>query len=348
MNRDSDELSNRKVLEYLHQLEQRIERIETHLNLSEAKDTEPVEEIPAFQEEDALEYRIGQFWLAKIGIVVLAIGVVFLLTFPYQNLPPVLPSLFGYFIAAALFGLSYYLRDSISYIARYFLGGGLVLVYFSTMRLYFFSSQPVLSNLTTEILLLIFVAALNLGIALRRRSAYLTAVGLTLGYITLILSNHPYFIFGMISLLAALTIYFTHKFNWRNLIFLGIALSYFTHLNWFINNPLLGNDLKMLSAPTYHVYFLLIYAVIFAAGSYYRNKKQPEDDILIASTVLNGLGCFVLYFLITILKMKTELPFYHFIAAIVFIAMAILFWLKEKSKYSTFTYNNIYTRTKIY
>ncbi len=344
MNRHSEGLNESKLVEYLQQLEQRIKRIEVHLNLSVEGEIEPLEEryIPqeaAKKEEDALEYHIGQYWLAKIGIVVLAIGVAFLLTFPYQNLPPFLPSLFGYLIAAAIFGLSYYWRDSFSYISRYLLGGGLVLVYFSTMRLFFFSSQPVLTDLKAEVVLLLLVVALNLVVSWRRRSIYLTAVGLTLGYITLILSNHAYFIFVMISVLSGLTVYFKLKFEWRNLIFLGIALSYFTHLNWFINNPLMGNELKLLAEPAGHVYFLLIYAVIFATGNYYRKKEQPEDDVLITCTILNGLGSFVLYFLITLLQMKTELPFYHLIAAVVFLSLATTFWLKERSKYSTFTYS---------
>ncbi len=345
MNDASEDFSG-NISHYLKQLEQRIQRIEQHLGLSGEIETEALDEPTASEsqpvvEEDALEYRIGQFWMAKIGIVVLALGIVFLLTFPYKDVAPFLPSLFGYLIAGAIFVLARYLHDSFSYISRYLVGGGLVLFYFSTLRLYFFSAEPLLNNLTIEIALLLLVVAVNLIVSWRRQSVYLTAISLTLGYITVILSNQAIFTFLMIAILSTLTVYLKLKFRWDNLIFLGIILSYFTHLNWFMNNPLLGNELQLLSSPSWHAYFLLLYAVIFAAGNYFREKDKPEDDLLIANTVLNCLGCFVLYFFITLIKMKADLPVYHLIASVVFVAVAIAFWIKERSKYSTFAYSII-------
>ena len=121
MNNSSENQNGYKVHNYLKYLENRISKIESRLNISP-----PNEEEKSYlttpstakhtQKDESLEFRIGQYWLPKVGIVVLSIGIIFLLTFPYQNLSPIIPSLFGYGLAAGIFGLSYYWRESFSYI----------------------------------------------------------------------------------------------------------------------------------------------------------------------------------------------------------------------------------------
>lgn len=343
MNNSSENQNGYQNHNYLKHLENRITRIESHLNITlpteEEKSHSTIKSAAkSSQTEDSLEFKIGQYWLPKVGIVVLSLGIIFLLTFPYQNLSPIIPSLIGYVLAAGIFGLSYYWRESFAYISRYLLGGGLLLLFFSTMRLYFFSQQPVLTNLNIELVLLSLIVTINLFISVRRKSVYLTSVNLALGYITAILSNQPYFIFVSIAFLSTIAVYFKIKYQWHNFIFLGILLSYFTHLIWFINNPFLGNELQLVSSPEINVLFLLIYAMIFAAGNLFRGKEISEDNSLIVNTIINCLGCFVLYLIITVTTIKESLSLYHIIASVIFLMLSIAFWQKEKSKYSTFAY----------
>ena len=334
MNNSSENQNGYQTHNYFKYLENRIARIESRLDI-----TPPTEEEKSYlttpnaaklsQKDESLEFRIGQYWLPKVGIVVLSLGIIFLLTFPYQNLSPVIPSLFGYILAAGIFGLSYYWRESFSYISRYLLGGGLVLLFFSTMRLYF---------LNIELVLLILIVAVNLFISIRRKSVYLTSVNLALGYVTAILSNQPYFIFISIASLSAIAIYFKLKYQWHNFIILIIILSNFTHLVWFINNPFFGNELHLVSSHPINIFFLMIYAVIFALGNLFRGKDLPEDDMFIVNTLLNCLGFFVLFLIITLTTIKTNLPTYYIIASAMLLSISIAFWLREKSKYSTFVY----------
>jgi uncharacterized membrane protein len=334
---------NNRIKEYLKRLEARIERLEEHLNIT-AIETEEVstakEKIPPSSAEasDILEFRIGQFWFARFGIVVLAIGIVFLLTLPYKNLPPAFPSILGYILVGFIFLLSYLLRKSFQFISRYLVGGGLLLLYFSTLRLHFFSIQPAISNKTIELTLLVLIVVFNLYISARRKSIYLSSVNLTLGYVTAIASGSTYFLFTAVTIMSGVVVYFKLRYNWHNLIFYGILLSYFTHLTWFTNNPFLGNDIQLLNEPQINVLFLLGYAVIFAMGSLFRQKDLPENDVLIASTLLNCLGFYVLYLLITITTLKIQFPTFHVIASLIFLLLSIAFWIKEKSKYSTFFY----------
>lgn len=340
MNNLSDNHSINQISNYLKSLEQRISRIEEYLDIPlEGTDTtvSPVQKESG--EKDSLEFRIGQFWMARVSIVLLSFGIIFLLTFPYQNLSPILPSLFGYVLVAGIFGLSYYWRESFSYISRYLLGGGLVLLYFSTMRLYFFSSQPFLENLNIELLLLLTIVIINLFISVRRKSVYLVSLNLLLGYVTAIVSNHAFFVFILLAILSATSVYFKLKYEWHNFIIFSIIITYFTHLIWFINNPFIGNELQINSTQPINLPFLLVYFITFAAGNFFRDKQLPEDDGLIVNTIINCLGCFVLYLFIVLASIQTNHPFYFILASIIFLIIAIAFWLKEKSKYSTFAYS---------
>src|SRR3990170_5527083 len=129
-----DNLNLEEILHKLSSIEERLSKIESTLNIIPPKPEEEVLPIPAVQPQDEeLEFRIGQFWAAKIGIVVLIIGFAFLLTLPYENLPAVLPSIVGYFCAVILFGLARLWRQSFSHLSGYLVGGGFVLLYLATM-----------------------------------------------------------------------------------------------------------------------------------------------------------------------------------------------------------------------
>ncbi|MHB9013704.1 MAG: hypothetical protein ACYC49_15955, partial [Ignavibacteriaceae bacterium] len=137
---------NKEIFTLIKNLEERVSRLESALNIEPLQQKEPEEKrqtevVDFFDKEEELEYRIGQFWFAKVGIVVLIIGIAFFLTFPFKNLPPVLPGIFGYILTAVIFGFSSYFKKISTYISGYLLGGSLALLYFTTLRLYFFGSE---------------------------------------------------------------------------------------------------------------------------------------------------------------------------------------------------------------
>ncbi|NOQ96879.1 MAG: DUF2339 domain-containing protein, partial [Calditrichae bacterium] len=209
MPKESDiQTSLAQIQASLKQLEKRIAHLETAVK--KGRPEEEMELQPLIPENlgevvDNLEFRIGQFWFAKAGIVILAIGIAFLLTLPFKNLPPYLPSIIGFSIVGLLLFSSYLLRESVSFLSRYLLGGGLILLYFSTLRLHFFTESAVISNYPVFIFLLILNVVLSLMVALRRNSPYLAGLAITLGFITAVVSKQPYVIFMLLTLLTSIT-----------------------------------------------------------------------------------------------------------------------------------------------
>src|SRR4030042_4606288 len=168
-NQSHEEIKN--ILASLKNLEARVVKLESQLKFSPSVEAEtdvrPL--IPANLNEVTanLEMRIGQFWFAKAGIVILALGIVFLLTFPYKTLPAILPSLVGYLLVIFILTLSFLWRNSITYLSSYLLGGGLVLLYFSTLRLHYFSLDSVIEKKSILIGLLLVTVFLTYFAAVR-------------------------------------------------------------------------------------------------------------------------------------------------------------------------------------
>ena len=347
MSSKSKDHSSEELFNYLKNLDERISKIEQKLQISvnyENKElldlnvNETIVELSSEEKEERLEFQIGQFWLAKLGILIFFIGVAFLMSFPFKHIPVIVDIIFGYAFCVVVYFISIHWRDIYSHLSDYLLGGGLFLFYFTTLRMHFFGNGILISETPVEVILLSVTVAIILFISIKRKSNYLILLSLILGYVTALVSNNPYSVFGFLTLLSLFTVYFKLKYNWHTFIFAGIFLTYFSHFLWFMNNPVLGNTLQPVQGPSINLMFLLIYAVIFASGERLRKSPFPENATVVFSSILNAGGCYFLFFLITFVYKDASASLYHLIASIIFITIAIQFWLKEKSKSSTFIY----------
>ena len=341
MKLNGENVNSDKLSRYLDDIETRLSNIEKILKVETtqeiAKEKQP--ESLKRKTDDHFEFEIGQVWGARAGIVVLAMGFVFLMTFPYQSIPSFLPGLIGYILTFSLLGLSHIWRKSFAYISQYLIGSGLILLYFSTMRLFFFSAQPVLPISILTTFFLAIVVLINLYISVKKDSVYLASMNILLGYITAIVSQNPFVLFSVVLAMTGIVVFLKLRFNWQFVIFLGIPLTYLSHLIWFINNPFIHDELKLIAAPQVNIIFVLMYAIVFASGNYFRKKELQENDLLITNTILNCLGCYILFLVITLTTFKSNLSLYHLLAGMVFLFVAIAFWIKEESKFSTFLYS---------
>lgn len=349
MNNLSDLSTPGEIVDFLKRIDLRLTAVENALHLDSQVETEvaSIKEVVAFEsgekisadsDEEQLENRIGQFWFAKTGIIVLAIGIGFLLTFPYENLPSFVPSLFGYILAFAIGAFSIYLRKNYEFIAGYFLGGSLVLLYFTTLRLHYFSSLQTISNLELEVGLLSFVVLLSFFISLKRESIYITGITIALGLSTALVSDNTVIILLYETLIAIASVVILVKYKWFNLVVYSAFLTYLTHLLWFLNNPIAGKPIAFASLPEINFLFLLLYVVIFSFGVFSKEIETPESTEEIISSIGNSMLGYGLFLLITLTQVSEFNSLFHFLAFIVFITLSTFFWTKRRSKFSTFFY----------
>jgi len=341
---DSMPENNEQIINDLANLNKRISRIEFFLDLSDQENvdekfSEPTKK-KTEEEKKSLEFEIGQFWFAKAGIAVLAIGIAIILTLPFSSFPPIVPSLLGFVISLILFGFSKLWKNSLNLISRYLFGSAFLLLFFSTLRFHYWGDPSFITNNFYEFVLLLIIATPLLFISIKKSSTYLFNIGLTLVYISSLVSGETYIIFLSILVFTTLTSYVKINYQWGKLFYYSIFLTYFTHFIWFINNPLIiGNKISLVTEPYFNIFFLMLYLVIIAVGNIYRKVEFNNDKQKVLSSFFNSFGFILLFAFITTSKFSSELNVSFIVASILFLILAFLFWKKEQDKYSIFFFS---------
>jgi uncharacterized membrane protein len=330
------------IYERLAGIERRLSVIENRLEHGEERPSksatpELTAEDSAHREEE-LENRIGGNWFPRVSITVLVIGIAFLLTFPYQGFPSVLPSLFGYALVGGAFVLARRWREAYPDLARYVQGGALVLLFFTTLRLHFFTADPPVTDRNVEFVILLLVVIAALFAALRTRSQFLIALSLTAGNFAALLGSESWIVILVITVSALALASIAWKREWLSLLVYGTALTYVTHLMWVLNSPILGNGIGLLPFSMWNCLPLLLYAIIFASALLFRKNPTEETGLVILSSLVNGLGAGGLFVILTIKQAGDAFALYQAAAAVLFLCLAVAFWKKEESVYSTFFY----------
>jgi len=327
------------------QLEERVSLLEQRLapDRGSSPDNAPVAAEPASEPNasagEELEYQVGQTWFAKAGIVVFAIGVVLLLTFPFQGVPPFLPSVVGIVLVAALFYLSRFWASTFPLLARYLFGAGMALLYFSVLRLCYFSAAPAISaSSPAGIVLLITSTVINITLAIRRQSHYLLALALTCFAATALLSGSTLIAAVLLPLLAVFTSVARNRYPHQGLFFYGLTLTYASSYLLVMNNPLLARPIQLIASPVEGAALVLPCVAAFGCGTLFRREHRPEDWTQGAEAFANvALG----YILVAWISRSADTgPFLaiHLLSSLLMIGLAVACWTRERSVISTFMY----------
>ena len=340
MNDNIESTGNGENSEIIKNLQARLTQLENQLSHQPAS-FETEEETASLnipkKGEDEFEFRITEFWLPKIGIFVFIIGCVFSLTLPFDGINAVIPSICGYALALAIMYLGFYSKKSFAQLSGYFIGGSAAIAYLSTLRLYFFGSQNVISSWVIELLVLLFVVSTTLWYAVKNKSVYLAWLGLFLGFFTALTIENFYLFFIAILASSSFSVYLFLKNKWQNQLVFAIVLAYLVHFLWFVYNPFFENTFAHLKNEV-NLIFILCYNLIFAIAILNRKENKSEEFLDITSSLLNCAIGYGLFLIITLLNSTPQFGMFHLIASIAFLTVAILFWVKEKSLFSTFIY----------
>ena len=296
------------LLERLQSVERRLETIETHVK--EGKVIEPAHPYPGTIKKDepvpdedilvvdeaAIESKIGEYGLAWLGSLVLLFGIIFLMTFTSSKGYPALASGLGLASAAGVFILGYFLRSSFPHMVFMLNISGHLLVYYVILKLYFFSLHPLLPWKELDMLLLLAAIGVQVYLAIRQSSGFLTGIALVLIIVTALIGDSLYLTMSLLTLMAAASFYFFYRFNWWHLLIVSLILVYISHILWLVNNPLLGHSFELLPSHPYNPAFLFACGVIFSLSTLVRRKDESEVKGVNTIVLLNGL-----WFAVTIL-----------------------------------------------
>jgi hypothetical protein len=338
----------------LDQIELRLSRLEQQLQLvavpgQDATAEGGLEVAPATDDESAslngavseqdLEQVVGQQWFAHVGILVLALGAAFALSLPYPGAPPALPSILGYATAGGLFVLARVWREVFQLISSYLRGAAMALLYFSTLRLYYFGTTPVLTTDTwIGKALLLAVMVLNLVLALRRSSAYLMALALAMGYFTVVLLESPWLACLGITALSALVVDCWRRHGWAGLLLVSIPVTYLSHFVWMLDGSLWNGAFQPIPEPYWSVFFILLYGIVLGVAPLLRPSSEAEDSLDAACALFNAGAGYGLFLLHTALAFKPAMIGSQLVAAAVFLSLAVVLWSIRRSEIACFIY----------
>lgn len=336
-----NETRDAQLLQVLEQLESRLRRIERRMDMH-SPDTPAVnaltDERIEYEEHEGLELRIGRVWLPRLGVIVLTLGVIFLLTLPLDVLPNGIANALGYVLTGVVLIFSRLWWKSLPEFSRYLQGAAMLLLYFSTMRLHFFSGAAAVESVTVEFLLLLAVVALNLLISLRSGSMYLTAMSLVMGYLTALTALNPYALMSGILLMSAVTIAIALVRNWPGLLPTGITFAALAHFLWSINNPLFGSGAEVQTEPFANLLFLVAIIIMFGVGALWLTMRHGENNTLIVASFFNTVLPYLLLLFLTLAGFKEYFTGIQTLTAVAYLGLAVATWRLTAGRYTTFFY----------
>ena len=331
-----------EILQHLKSIESRISKIESYLDLhpSQPEEDQQAETIvlkKKSETDEELEYRIGQYWFAKLGIFVFLLGWLIANTLQFENLNQLIPVLVGFITGMAAIASSIFIRNRFPHLSGWMLGSGFVILYIAALRTHFFSLSPLIADIIAVLVILYIISFVIIFTGIKLRSPYLTSLGISAALLTGIIGDYSYLIFLTIALVSILSSNLKIKLNWDGLLNFIIITAYFVHLLWFINNPLLGNALEIQTDVPLNLLFILIYQIIFSLAFLYDNKTEENLIPSLSVLAITSIG-YGLFLLITILSTPPLGQVYHLLASAIYLVFAVLFFKIKQSRVSTFFY----------
>jgi hypothetical protein len=215
----------------------------------------------------------------------------------------------------------------------------MALFYFATLRLYFFGAVPLL---TTDSwigrLLLLAITTSNLVLAVRRRSPYLLALALGMGYLTLVLLRSPWILGLGITALSAVAVEAWRRQGWPVLRLASIPAAYLTHAAWMFAGSLWKGAFQVVREPAWSVGFILGYAAVIGLAPLVRRRRDPEDSLDGACALVNAGASYGLFLLHTYLAFRPAVIGLQLAAAVVFLALAVVLWSARRVEVACFVY----------
>ncbi len=188
---------------------------------------------------DSIELKLGTYWLARIGIVILLTGFVFLGNYAYHHIVPML----GPWGKLALLGLGGAVlsaaglwlergRESMRNYARVLLAGGAATFYYTAYAAHFVAQLRVIESPLLGGALLLALAGGFLWFAERRRSQSLALSAILLSYYTAAIN--PIGTFALFSnlLLTVVAVILLVRHRWVAISFVSLAATYGTYGFW--------------------------------------------------------------------------------------------------------------------
>jgi hypothetical protein len=284
----------------------------------------------------ALEDALGTNWFAKLGGIMVVIGLTTLALIKLQSFGAAGKAIVSFLVAFLFLGGGIFLEKRARYqlLGRVGIGCGWALLFASTYGIHNFPAMRILDSLVLDCILMLAVALGMAAHTLRYKSQLVTGLSFLLGYTTIALSfseipsaastgANESTVYGLLAgvFLAIGLVTIVLKMGWFELEVFGILSSYLNHLYWLYK--ILGpNGAHGRAFPEYHasLAMLFFYWLTFRISYVLRGVKTDfEEHVSTVSALLNTL------LLLGVMKFQSVRPELAAVALLVIGALEFTF-----------------------
>lgn len=249
------------------------------------------------------EGEIGKFWLSRVGILVLVLGIVFFIGYSFKYIGPWGKVLIGLMCGGLLVGGGNYLarKENFENWAMAVIGGGWSILYFTAMASHHIPQARIIESPLIGFFFLLIVASGAIIQSLKFKSQILVFFSYFLAYFAIVLSDSAS-IYALVSsfLLTVSLVIVTRRLGWGWLSVFALVAVYGIHAIWkeslpglaqltreqyidFFLFPWLGNQwdvypLLNRTSSLVHQGFLIMYWVLFAIMGWMRDRSKHSDE----------------------------------------------------------------------
>ncbi len=285
-----------KILRRLHFLEERLGRLESSVNITMSESLETKLQVDPLliedvsnDEEKEIETQIGRYGLAWLGNIVLFFGIVFLTQYMMELGYRIFSLLIGYIASTLMIFLAGYIKKTNFHLASIFRINALLLLFYITVRLHFFSVSPLITPTGISILLLLTLAVIQIYLSIRNKSQTYAALAVLFALSTSILGDSTNLTLSIVIVISTAVTYLNQKYNWHPLVIVTIFLSYFVFILWLFGNPLMSHNLEMISEHHFGIFYLVLLGACFSIPAIFRKSDSLTDEFYISVLIINGI-----------------------------------------------------------
>jgi len=277
-----------------------------------------------------IESNILEYGLSWIGIVVLLFGIGFLMMFIQKQTNSFLSSAIGYLAVAGVYTLSRYLKNSHDHLAYMLNIGTHLLLFYVTLRLFFFTDTPLIHFKEGVVLLLLIALGFQLYRSVLLKSELLAAIGIFLVQATSDFSDSTHESLPLLTIAAGTSVWLFYRYGWWRQMIFSIITIYLSHILWLMGNPVMGHPVGGLSSPQFNLLYLFSYGILFSLAPLVKQDERFKANVYTSSVMVNGIFFFLALLLeVLLFYMKS----YSGIFAIVFITcLAYSIFLKFRTE----------------
>ena len=279
----------------------------------------------------SIESTVVEYGFSWFGSTILIVGLAFLISFLQNEFNGLVSALSGATFITGVYLLANYLKKSFSYLSFMLQISSHILLYYLIIRLYFFTSSPLIPVKWIVVILLLGVSAFNIFQAIKRNSEFMAIFGLIFLLISEIITDQAHLSPGIAVLSSGLSLFLFIRQKWSVQLVFNLSIVYLFFIIWMFGNALMGHSFVARTVPEYEIIYLFICGLVFSSISLIPKKSGYKPDIFASEPVVNAIAFSLVVLMMVAAFYSTNYSLLFLLISAMCLAYSVALKLKNES-----------------